>query len=89
MLLGVNKFDFSKVKDDPCTSALSSKIVDIKVSACDSGQFTCDDGQCVSSDERCNQISNCRYDLIICGVLVLSSSFPFAGMNPMRTIVKC
>ena len=60
MLLGVNKFDFSKVKDDPCTSSFSSKIVDIKVSACDSGQFTCNDGQCVSIDERCNQISNCR-----------------------------
>ena len=60
MLLGVNTFDFSGVKDDPCTSTAASKLVKIKISACDKGQFTCNDGQCVSIDERCNQISNCR-----------------------------
>ena len=61
LLLGVHMFDFSRVLDDPCTSSLPSKLVRVKVTACGSGQFTCDDGQCVSIDERCNQISNCRY----------------------------
>ena len=61
MLLGVNLFDFSGVVDDPCTSSLTNKLVKIKVTACGSGQFTCDDGQCVPIDERCNQISNCRF----------------------------
>ena len=60
MLLGVNTFDFSGVKDDPCTSTAASKLVKIKISACDKGQFTCNDGQGVSIDERCDQISNCR-----------------------------
>ena len=61
LLLGYNEFDFSGVPDDTCTSSLKSKVVKIKVTACGSGQFTCDDGQCVTMDERCNQISNCRY----------------------------
>ena len=61
MMLGVNLFDFSGVDDDPCTSSLTNKLVKIKVTACGSGQFTCDDGQCVPIDERCNQISNCRF----------------------------
>ena len=60
LILGVNTFDFSGVKDDPCTSTLKSKEVRIKVTACGSGQFTCDDGQCVGMNERCNQIFNCR-----------------------------
>ena len=60
MLLGVNVFDFSGVRDDPCTSSLDTKVLKIKMTACGSGQFTCDDGQCVTMDERCNQISNCR-----------------------------
>ena len=62
-LLGVNEFDFSTVIDDPCTLSSKSKVLKIKVTACGSGQFTCDDGQCVTMDERCNQISNCRYVL--------------------------
>lgn len=61
LLLGVNVFDFSKVMEDGCTSSLDSKLVKIKVTACGSGQYTCDDGECVSMDERCNQISNCRF----------------------------
>ena len=60
MLLGKNLFDFSQVQDDACTTSLDSKLVRVKVTACQSGQFTCDDGECVSMDERCNQISNCR-----------------------------
>ena len=60
LILGVNTFDFSGVKDDPCTSTLKSNEVRIKVTACGSGQFTCDDGQCVGMNERCNQIFNCR-----------------------------
>ena len=85
MLLGVNTFDFSGVKDDPCTSSLSSKLVKIKVTACGSGQFTCDDGQCVSIDDRCNQISNCRdeSDEDNCKMLVIKDNYnkkiaPFA-----------
>ena len=61
MLLGLHTFDFTGVKDDPCTVSSPSKLVQVMISACDSGQFTCNDGQCVSIDERCNQISNCRY----------------------------
>ena len=61
LLLGVHLFDFSGVLDDPCTSSMTNKLVKIKVTACGSGQFTCDDGQCVPIDERCNQISNCRF----------------------------
>jgi len=60
MVLGLHTFDFAGVKDDPCTTSSSSKLVQVMISACDSGQFTCNDGQCVSIDERCNQISNCR-----------------------------
>ena len=63
MLLGVNSFDFSNVKDDSCTADSLTKSLKIKVTACGSGKFTCNDGQCVSMDERCNQISNCRYSL--------------------------
>ena len=61
LLLGYNEFDFTSVPDDTCTSSLKSKVVKIKVTACGSGQFTCDDGQCVTMEDRCNQISNCRY----------------------------
>ena len=60
MLLGANVFDFSGV-EDPCTSSLTDKLLRVKVTACGSGQFTCDDGECVPIDERCNQISNCRW----------------------------
>ena len=60
-LLGVNEFDFSTVIEDPCSSSSKSMIRRVKITACGSGQFTCDDGQCVTMDERCNQISNCRY----------------------------
>ena len=77
MLLGSNVFDFSGVKDDPCTSSLTSKLVKIKVTACGSGQFTCDDGQCVSIDDRCNQISNCRdeSDEDDCKMLVIKDNY--------------
>ena len=88
MLLGVNTFDFSGVKDDPCTSSLKSKEVMIKVTGCGSGQFTCDDGQCVSMDERCNQISNCRFSTIdeLCNYF---SEFIFPEMSLMSLIVRC
>ena len=61
LLLGVNDFDFSAVIEDPCSSSSKSMVLKVKITACGSGQFTCDDGQCVNMDERCNQISNCRY----------------------------
>ena len=88
LLLGVNVFDFSNIKDDICTSSLDSKMVQIKVTACSSGQFTCDDGECVSMDERCNQISNCRFSRN-----ELMNSFDYyysiSEMNLMSIIVRC
>ena len=50
------------VKDEPCTVRSDSKKIKVKVTSCSSGSFTCNDGQCVSINERCNQISNCRYN---------------------------
>ena len=60
LLLGLQKFDFSLIKDEPCTAMSASKVVSVKVTACGEGAFTCNDGQCVRIEERCNQISNCR-----------------------------
>ena len=61
MLLGRHVFDFSTVKDDPCSSeAEGAKLRVVKITGCGAGQFTCNDGQCVSIDNRCDQISNCR-----------------------------
>lgn len=64
MLLGLQDFDFSTVTDDPCTARSNSKKTRVKVTSCGSGSFTCNDGQCVSINERCNQISNCRFYLL-------------------------
>ena len=61
MLLGLQEFDVSLVKDEPCTVYSDSKVIKVKVTSCGSGSFTCNDGQCVSITERCDQISNCRY----------------------------
>ena len=61
MLLGRHIFDFSTVKEDPCTSESGgSRLRAVKITGCGEGQFTCNDGQCVSIDNRCDQISNCR-----------------------------
>ena len=90
MLLGVNLFDFSGVVDDPCTSSLTNKLVKIKVTACGSGQFTCDDGQCVPIDERCNQISNCRFLYIFITEFLQTMIFNiYVEMSLMRMDVKC
>ena len=62
LLLGLQVFDVSLVKDEPCTVRSDSKKIQVKVTSCGSGSFTCNDGQCVSINERCNQISNCRYN---------------------------
>ena len=61
MLLGRHIFDFSTVKDDPCSSESGgSKLRPVKITGCGDAEFTCNDGQCVSIDNRCDQISNCR-----------------------------
>ena len=85
MVLGLHTFDFAGVKDDPCTSSSPSKLVQVMISACDSGQFTCNDGQCVSIDERCNQISNCRFEF---SLKISSFTLSFVSeMNLMKKIV--
>ena len=66
MLLGLQEFDVSLVKDEPCTVYSDSKVIKVKVTSCGSGSFTCNDGQCVSITERCDQISNCRYSFALC-----------------------
>ena len=63
MLLGRHVFDFSAVKDDPCSSSSEPSQKAVKITGCRAGQFTCDDGQCVPIENRCDQISNCRSGL--------------------------
>ena len=70
------------------TNIYRNKLVKIKVTACGSGQFTCDDGQCVPIDERCNQISNCRFLLKLFFNSSLGFLFP-QGMSQMRMDAGC
>ena len=60
MLLGRHVFDFSGVRDDPCSSSSEPSQKAVKITGCRPGQFTCNDGQCVAIENRCDQISNCR-----------------------------
>ena len=77
MLLGVHTFDFSTVKDDICTANTESRLLRVKLTSCNRGEFTCSDGQCVDMEERCNQISNCRdeSDEDDCKMLVMKDNY--------------
>ena len=77
LLLGVQVFDFSAVKDDRCTTGLDSKKVRVKLTSCRDGQFTCSDGSCVGMKQRCDQLVHCKdaSDEQDCGLLGLESSY--------------
>ena len=76
-LIGSQEFDFSGVPNDECTSGGVKKIVRVKLTSCQDGQFTCSDGQCVKMDQRCDQIVQCRdeSDEEDCRLLALKTSY--------------
>ena len=76
-LIGSQEFDFTGVPDDVCTSNGVEKIVRVKLTSCQDGQFTCSDGQCVKMDQRCDQIVQCRdeSDEEDCRLLSLKTSY--------------
>ena len=76
-LIGSQEFDFSGVPNDECTSGGVEKIVRVKLTSCQDGQFTCSDGQCVKMDQRCDQIVQCRdeSDEEDCRLLALKTSY--------------
>ena len=49
----------------------------MKLTGCNSTQFTCDDGQCVNMEERCNQTPNCedKSDETDCKILALEKGY--------------
>ena len=59
----------------------------MKLTGCNSTQFTCDDGQCVKMEERCNQIPDCddESDERNCKILALKEGYnqrvPPVGVN--------
>ena len=76
-LIGSQEFDFTGVPNDVCTSGGVEKIVRVKLTSCQDGQFTCSDGQCVKMDQRCDQIVQCRdeSDEEDCRLLSLKTSY--------------
>ena len=77
MLVGVHTFDFSNVKEDICSAAEESKMLKVKVTSCNNGEFTCNDGQCLDMEKRCDQISNCKdeSDEDNCKMLVMKENY--------------
>ena len=54
----VKKFDISQ----PCPKHKSqAHTIEMKLTGCSWNEFTCDDSQCVRIDQRCNQLSNCKF----------------------------
>ena len=62
--------------------------LEMKLTGCNSTQFTCDDGQCVKMEERCNQMPDCedKSDETNCKILHLRKGYnqrvpPVGTMN--------
>ena len=51
--------------------------LDLKLTGCDSDEFTCDDGQCIGMKKRCDQVFDCwdESDEVGCKILVLKKSY--------------
>ena len=49
----------------------------LKLTGCQTGEFTCDDGQCVKMEQRCNQLPECadESDEIDCQLMVLKKEY--------------
>ena len=63
--------------DKGCNANGKEYTIELKMTACQKGNFTCDDGQCVSMDKRCDQLPNCRdkSDEKDCKIMILEKSY--------------
>ena len=53
-------------------------MIEMKLSTCNTSQFTCDDGYCVSMEQRCNQVPDCmndKSDEVGCKMLYLEDNY--------------
>ena len=73
----LGKHEWSIVGDSGCRVKDGEYIRHLKLTGCDTREFTCDDGQCVTMEQRCDQLSDCRdkSDETNCKVLVLSKEY--------------
>ena len=58
--------------------------LELKLTGCDSGEFTCDNGLCINMEQRCDQVIDCEdeSDEVSCKILVLKTVI---GDLPLRS----
>ena len=73
----LGKHNWTVSGDDYQCSGGNEYTLEMKLTGCESTQFTCDNGQCVKMEERCNQISNCqdKSDEHDCKILALERAY--------------
>ena len=59
LLLGVQHFDFKGVNEGRNRCGEEGSLQELKLTACDSRQFTCSKGHCIPLESRCDQTIDC------------------------------
>ena len=58
-MLGLVKFDFSKVSNDLCGAGVDTPEHVFKLTSCQEDMFTCNDGRCIDLENRCDAKLDC------------------------------